>query len=41
MVISFKLDQDNDLYELTVDNKVYTIYDVYDTKQLHAYYIVF
>ena len=32
MVVSFKLDQDNDLYELTVDNKVYTIYDVYDKK---------
>ena len=33
MQISFKIDEDNDLYELTVDNKVYTIYDVYDTKQ--------
>ena len=27
--ISFKIDQDNDLYEITVDNKTYTIDDVY------------
>ena len=33
MVISFKIDEDNDLCELTVDNKVYDIYNVYDTKQ--------
>jgi|TARA_A100001391_G_scaffold12343_1_gene7356 hypothetical protein len=29
--ISFKIDQDNDLYEITVDNKTYTIDDVYDS----------
>ncbi len=33
MVISFEVDEDNDLCELTVDNKVYDIYSVYDTKQ--------
>lgn len=33
MAISFKIDEDNELYELTVDNKVYTISNVYDTKQ--------
>ena len=32
MNISFKVDQDNDLYELTVDNKVFTIDNVYDSK---------
>ena len=29
--ISFKIDQDNDLYEITVDEKTYTIDDVYDS----------
>ena len=29
--ISFKIDQDNDLYELTVNNTTYTIDDVYDS----------
>ena len=28
--ISFKIDEDNDLYEITIDNKTYTIYDVYE-----------
>ena len=32
MQISFKIDEDNDIYELTVNSKVYTIYNVYDTK---------
>ena len=31
MTISFKLDEDNDLYELTVNNKTYTIDDVYES----------
>ena len=30
--ISFKIDQDNDLYEITVNNKTYTIDDVYDSE---------
>ena len=30
--ISFKIDQDNDLYEITLDNKTYTIDDVYDSE---------
>ena len=30
--ISFKIDQDNDLYEITVNNETYTIDDVYDSK---------
>lgn len=29
--ISFKIDQDNDLYEITVNNDTYTIDDVYDS----------
>ena len=29
--ISFKIDQDNDLYEITVNNETYTIDDVYDS----------
>ena len=32
MTISFKLDEDNDLYELTVGNETLTIDNVYDTK---------
>ena len=31
MTISFKLDQDNDLYELTVNNEVFTLDDVYES----------
>lgn len=31
MTISFKLDQDNDLYELTVNNQVFTLDDVYES----------
>jgi|TARA_X000001316_G_C890910_1_gene12679 hypothetical protein len=30
--ISFKIDQDNDLYEITVNNETYTIDDVYESK---------
>lgn len=33
MQISFKVDEDNDLYELTIDNKTYTLDDVYDNDQ--------
>ena len=29
--ITFKIDQDNDLYELTVNNKTFTIDNVYDS----------
>ncbi len=32
MQISFKLDEDNDLYELTVGNKVLTLDNVYNTE---------
>ena len=32
MQISFKLDEDNDLYELTIDNKVFTLDNVYNTE---------
>lgn len=28
--ISFKIDKDNDLYEITIDNKTYTIDNVYE-----------
>tara|TARA_R100001509_G_scaffold89486_2_gene51350 strand:+ start:226 stop:378 length:153 start_codon:yes stop_codon:yes gene_type:complete len=30
--ISFKIDENNDLYEITVNNKTYDIYEVYDSK---------
>ena len=29
--ISFQIDGDNDLYEITVDNKTYTLDNVYDS----------
>ncbi len=29
--ISFKIDGDNDLSEITIDNKTYNIYEVYDS----------
>jgi len=29
--ITFKIDQDNDLYELTVNNETFTIDNVYDS----------
>jgi len=29
--ISFKIDENNDLYEITVNNKTYDIYEVYDS----------
>ena len=32
MYISFKVDPDHDLYEFTVDNKVFTIDNVYDSE---------
>lgn len=32
MVISFKVDEDNDIYELTVNNEVYTLDNVYESK---------
>ncbi len=31
--ITFKIDQDNDLYELTVNNETFTIDNVYDSIQ--------
>jgi len=30
--ITFKIDEDNDLYEITVNNKTYTLDNVYDSK---------
>lgn len=30
--ISFKIDEDNDLYEITVNNETYTIDDVYESQ---------
>ena len=30
--ITFKIDDDNDLYELTVNNKTYTLDNVYNSK---------
>jgi hypothetical protein len=30
--ISFKIDEYNDLYEITVNNETYTIDDVYDSE---------
>ena len=30
--ITFKIDENNDLYEITVNNKTYDIYEVYDSK---------
>ena len=32
MLISFKVDEDNDIYELTVNNEVYTLDNVYESK---------
>jgi len=32
MVISFKIDEDNDIYELTVNSEVYTLDNVYKSK---------
>ena len=32
MIISFKVDEDNDIYELTVNNEVYTLDNVYGSK---------
>jgi hypothetical protein len=32
MQISFKIDEDNDIYELTVNNEVYTLDNVYKSK---------
>ncbi len=29
--VTFKIDEDNDLYEITVNNKTYDIYNVYDS----------
>tara|TARA_R100001509_G_scaffold113301_2_gene68638 strand:- start:1057 stop:1209 length:153 start_codon:yes stop_codon:yes gene_type:complete len=29
--ITFKIDENNDLYEITVNNKTYDIYEVYDS----------
>ncbi len=29
--VTFKIDEDNDLYEITINNKTYDIYDVYDS----------
>tara|TARA_B100000073_G_scaffold274612_1_gene234575 strand:+ start:507 stop:659 length:153 start_codon:yes stop_codon:yes gene_type:complete len=30
--ITFKIDEDNDLYEITVNNKTYTLDNVYDSE---------
>ncbi len=30
--ISLKIDEDNDIYEMTIDNKVYTLDNVYQSK---------
>ena len=30
--ISFKIDNDNDLYEITIDNKTYNLDTIYDSK---------
>ena len=30
--ITFKIDEDNDLYEITVNNKTYTLDNVYDSR---------
>ena len=32
MVISFKIDEDNDIYELTVNSEVYTLDNVYNSE---------
>tara|TARA_B100000768_G_scaffold102024_1_gene94991 strand:- start:159 stop:353 length:195 start_codon:yes stop_codon:yes gene_type:complete len=29
--VTFKIDEDNDLYEITVNNKTYTLDNVYDS----------
>lgn len=29
--VTFKIDEDNDLYEITINNKTYDIYEVYDS----------
>ena len=29
--ITFKIDEDNDLYEITINNKTYDIYEVYNS----------
>ncbi len=29
--IKFKIDENNDLYEITINNKTYDIYEVYDS----------
>jgi len=30
--ITIQIDEDNDIYELTVDNKTYDLYNVYDSE---------
>jgi hypothetical protein len=30
--ITIKIDEDNDIYEMSVDNKVYTLDNVYESK---------
>ena len=30
--ITINIDEDNDIYEMTVDNKIYTLDDVYESK---------
>ena len=29
--ITFKIDEDNDLYEITINNKTYTLDNIYDS----------
>ena len=30
--ITFKIDEDNDIYEMTVNNEVYTLDNIYESK---------
>tara|TARA_R100000908_G_C3705871_1_gene114442 strand:- start:60 stop:224 length:165 start_codon:yes stop_codon:yes gene_type:complete len=35
--ITIKIDEDNDIYEMSVDNKVYTIDNVYESKYSYLF----
>ena len=35
--ITIKIDEDNDIFEMSVDNKVYTIYNVYESKYSYLF----
>ena len=30
--ITFKIDEDNDIYEITINNVTYDLYDIYDSE---------